>query len=73
MFLHWVPWYNFSLFCWNLNLGICFLHFPLIPVLIHYWGEMVSILFLSSHHSTWCYYCSCTVCNLVLAILQWQK
>jgi hypothetical protein len=37
--LCWVPWYSFSLLCWSLDLGICFLHFPLIPVLICCWGE----------------------------------
>jgi hypothetical protein len=67
--LHWVPWYSFSLFCWSLNLGICHLHIPLVPILIWSWGKMVSILFPSSHHSTWCRYCPCTVCNLLLATL----
>jgi hypothetical protein len=27
------------LFCWSLNLGIYFLHFPLVPALIYYWVE----------------------------------
>jgi hypothetical protein len=31
---------------------------------------MVSILFPSSHHSTWCCHCPCTVYNLVLSSLQ---
>jgi hypothetical protein len=31
---------------------------------------MVSILFPSSHHSTLCCYCPCTVCNLVLSSSQ---
>jgi hypothetical protein len=31
---HWVPWYSLSLFCWSLDLAVCFLHFPLNPVLI---------------------------------------
>jgi hypothetical protein len=63
--LCWVPWYSFSLFCWSLNLCIHFLHFPLVPLLICYWGKMVSILFPSSLHTTWWCYCPCTVCNLV--------
>jgi hypothetical protein len=68
--LRWVLWYSLSLFCWSLNVGICFLHFPPVPVLTTYWGgKMVSIFFLSSHHSTWCCYCPCTVCNLVLSSL----
>jgi hypothetical protein len=33
-------------------------------------GRIVSIFFPSSHHSTWCCYCPCTACNLVLATLQ---
>jgi hypothetical protein len=34
-------------------------------------GErIVSIPFSSSHHSTWCCFCPCSVCNLVLANLQ---
>jgi hypothetical protein len=27
------------LFCWSLELGIHFLHFPPNPVLIYFWGE----------------------------------
>jgi hypothetical protein len=68
--ISWVPWYSFSLFCWSLNLGIHFLHFPLVPILIYYWGKngfhpfsifpsFLLVLFQSS-----------TVCNLVLSSLQ---
>jgi hypothetical protein len=34
-----VPWDSLPLFCLDLELGIHFLHFPLNPVLIYYWGE----------------------------------
>jgi hypothetical protein len=37
--LHWILWHSLSLFCWSHDLSICFLHFPLVPVLIYYWGE----------------------------------
>jgi hypothetical protein len=33
--LHWVPWDSLSLFCWSL----CFLHFPLNPILFYFGGE----------------------------------
>jgi hypothetical protein len=68
--LHCVPCDCLSLFCCGLELGIHFLHFPLNPVLIYFWGGMVSIPLLSSHYSTWCCFCPCSVCNLVLANLQ---
>jgi hypothetical protein len=47
MFLwaHCVLWHSLSLFCWSLDLGICFLHFPLVPVLIYCWGEISFPLF----------------------------
>jgi hypothetical protein len=31
-------WHSLSWFCWSLDLTICFLHFPLVPVLIFCWG-----------------------------------
>jgi hypothetical protein len=65
--LPWVPWHTLSLFCWSLELDIHFLHFPLNPILIYFWGKMVSIPFLSSHCSIWCCFCPWSVCNLVLA------
>jgi hypothetical protein len=68
--LHWIPWYSLSLFFWSLDLGICFLYFPLNPILIYFWGRMVSIPFLSSHYSTWYCFCPWSMCNLVLANLQ---
>jgi hypothetical protein len=46
-----VPCYNLSLFCWSLHLGIHCLYFPLNLVLIFLGRRMVSIPFLSSHHS----------------------
>jgi hypothetical protein len=41
----WVPWHHLSLFCWSPELSICFLLFPLNPVLNYFWGGMVSIPF----------------------------
>jgi hypothetical protein len=32
-------WHNLSSFSWSLELSICFLHFPLVPVLIFCCGE----------------------------------
>jgi hypothetical protein len=37
--LHWVLWHSLSSFCWSLNLSTCFLHSPLVPVLIFCCGE----------------------------------
>jgi hypothetical protein len=37
--LHSVLWHSLSSFCWCLDLSICFLHFPLVPVLIICCGE----------------------------------
>jgi hypothetical protein len=37
--LPWVPWHSLSLFCWSLEVGICFLHFLLNHVLIYFLGE----------------------------------
>jgi hypothetical protein len=67
---YWVPWYNLSLLCWSLDLAICFLHFPLYPVLIYLEGRVVSISFSSSYNSTWYCFCLCSMCNSVLANLQ---
>jgi hypothetical protein len=60
---------QFIFFCWSLDLCICFLHFPLVPVLIYYWGKVISLFFSSSHNCPYCYYCPCTVCNSVLSEL----
>jgi hypothetical protein len=69
---HWVPWDSLSLFCWSLELIFHFLHFPLNPVLIYFFGEgrTISIPFSSSHPSNWCGFCPWSMCNLVIANLQ---
>jgi hypothetical protein len=41
----WVPCYSLSLFCWSLDLAICFLHFPLNPLLIYFLGRKIYIPF----------------------------
>jgi hypothetical protein len=68
--LHWVPCYSLFLFCCSLDLGICFLHFPLNPLLIYFEGRMVSIPFSCSHRSTLCCFCPWSMCILISANLQ---
>jgi hypothetical protein len=53
-------------FCWSLDLGICFLHFPLVPVLICYWGGK---WFPSFFHLL--IFALATVTVLVLCVIQY--
>jgi hypothetical protein len=69
--LRWVPWYSLSVLGWSLDLGICFLHFALNPLLLYFGGKIVSIPFSSSHIYTWFCFCPWTMCNLVLAGLHY--
>jgi hypothetical protein len=65
-----ILWHSLSLFCWSLDLAICFLHFPLNPVLINFGGKNGFHPFSSSHISTLCHFFLWTMCNLVLPELQ---
>jgi hypothetical protein len=65
--LCWVPWYSLSLFCFSLDLGICFLHFTLNPVLLYFWVENGFSPFFSSCFSTRYHFYLWTTCTLVLA------
>uniref|UniRef100_A0A8C0ZXJ9 Neurobeachin-like protein 1 n=1 Tax=Castor canadensis TaxID=51338 RepID=A0A8C0ZXJ9_CASCN len=58
--LHWVLWHSLSSFCWSLDLSTCFLHSPLVPVLIFCCGETGFPDFSVIRHCLWCCYCPCT-------------